>query len=228
VNGQIYRSNLERIQAQIETACLKSGRKPETVKLVTVTKSVEPTEIPVLLDLGLREFGENRWQVAKPKLELECAAQAAWHFIGTLQLNKVKYIVPRFQWIHSIDSTELGQAISQAAMKHDREINALVQVNVSGEQQKHGIYPEETFSVVEQLWRLPGIRLRGLMTMAPKTDDPESTRFVFRELARVLSDLQKKFDPDVMNQLSMGMSDDFPVAIEEGATIIRIGRSLLQ
>lgn len=225
---EVYERNLKSVEAEIEKVCEASGRARKEVMLVAVTKTVSSEAIPQLMAVGLRDFAENRWQVAKDKFTVPCAKEATWHFIGTLQLNKVKYIVPKFGWIHSVDSLALGQAISKQAGKSGVETNILVQVNISGEEQKHGIQPESARSLVRELSHLEGISVRGLMTMAPALDDVLQTRPVFSGLRELLSDLQKEFNPEVLNQLSMGMSNDFSVAIEEGATMVRIGRRLMQ
>ncbi len=224
----IYERNLREVEFEIEQACRNSGRKREDVSLIAVTKTVSPDAIIPLLQTGLNEFAENRWQVAREKFSIEEAKQATWHFIGTLQINKVKYIVPRFAWIHSIDSLTLGQAVSTCAVKNGTVSNILIQVNISGEEQKHGIRPEDAQGLIRELSLLPGLSVRGLMTMAPNTDDRDLIRSVFQGLRELLTTLQQEFDPAILNQLSMGMSNDFPIAIKEGATMVRVGRRLMQ
>ncbi len=225
---EIYDTNLKSVEVEIDQACRASGRAKQEVTVVAVTKTVAPEAIPDLMSVGLRHFAENRWQVAKDKFAVAGATDATWHFIGTLQMNKVKYIVPRFQWIHSVDSLELGQAIHNQALKCGLVANVLVQVNVSGEEQKHGIGPENATHLLRELSQLSGLSVRGLMTMAPNCDNVELTRPVFYGLRKLLNRLQQEYNPNIFNQLSMGMSNDFPVAIEEGATMVRIGRRLMQ
>lgn len=228
VKKSAYARNFREVELGIEEACMKSGRKREDVRLIAVTKTVTPESITPLLQVGLDHFAENRWQVAREKFAMDEAEKATWHFIGTLQVNKIKYIVPRFSWIHSVDSISLGQAISAYAVRHGSVSNILVQVNISGEEQKHGIRPEDAKPIIRELVKLPGLSVRGLMTMAPNMDDVELTRPVFRGLRELLANMQQEFNPNEFNQLSMGMSNDFSVAIEEGATMIRIGRKLMQ
>lgn len=223
-----YERNLKEVELEITEACAKSNRKREDVLLIGVTKTVTPLAIEPLLQAGLNHFAENRWQVAREKFSAPGATDATWHFIGSLQQNKVKYIVPRFSWIHSVDSLELGQAISDHAVRNGIETNILIQVNISGEEQKHGIHPEETNKLIDGLQGLPGLSVRGLMTMAPNTDDTSNIRSVFRNLRELLVDMQREFGTSALNQLSMGMSNDFAIAIEEGATMVRIGRRLMQ
>lgn len=222
-----YQHNLDYIKHNILEACAKVRRNPEDVRLIAVTKTVDETALEPLLALGLRDFGENRWQQAKPKLEHSLAGQGTWHFIGRLQMNKVKYIAPRFDWVHSIDSLELVQAISQHAVALQRVIRILLQVNVSQEASKAGFAPEEAFTVAKQVRDLPGVVLSGLMTMAPQSDIMESTRPIFRGLREVRDDLVRRLDVP-LPELSMGMSDDYSVAVEEGATMVRLGRALLE
>ncbi len=228
VGTEVYERNLKSVEADIENACTVSGRSRKEIMLVAVTKTVSPEVIPQFMSLGIRDFAENRWQVAKEKFTIPDASEAMWHFIGTLQINKVKYVVPKFSWIHSVDSLALGQAIHNQALKLGVKPNILVQVNISGEEQKHGIRPEDAQNLVRDLSQLSGLCVRGLMTMAPDYHDVEETRSVFRGLRELLSQLQKEFNSEVLNQLSMGMSNDFSVAIQEGATMVRIGRRLMQ
>jgi PLP dependent protein len=228
VMKSIYERNLEEVEEEISQACMRCNRKREDIQLIGVTKTVSKDAVEPLLLAGLDHFAENRWQVAREKFTVDAAGRATWHFIGTLQKNKVKYIVPRFPWIHSVDSIELGQAIHEYAARIHCVTNILIQVNISGEEQKHGILPEEAKRVVRELWALPGISVRGLMTMAPNTEDTAFIRSVFHGLRELLVDLQEEFGSDVLNQLSMGMSSDFPIAIEEGATMVRVGRRIMQ
>jgi PLP dependent protein len=224
----IYERNLKEVESEISEACARSGRSRKDVQLVAVTKTVSPAAIEPLLLCGLDQFAENRWQVARDKFTVTAAEKATWHFIGSLQLNKVKYIVPRFSWIHSVDSIELGQAISQHANQNGLTTNILIQVNVSGEEQKHGVTPADVKKMLMELQNLPGITVRGLMTMAPNTDDTPFIRSVFRDLRMLLLDIKKEFDSAKLNELSMGMSNDFVLAVEEGATMVRIGRRLMK
>ncbi len=223
----VYEKNLELVRQKIEEACIRANRRPETVRIIGVTKTVTPEAIPLWLDTGLRDFGENRWQHARDMLTAAGADQATWHFIGHLQTNKAKYVVRNFHWIHSVDSVELANEISSVAVRNRVTVNCLVQVNVSGEATKHGVPPAEAESLAATMASLPGIRLRGLMTMAPRTDDAEQIRAVFRGLRELRDKVQAALGLEDFTELSMGMSEDFPIAIEEGATMVRLGRVLM-
>lgn len=222
-----YQHNLDYIKQNIVQACAKVQRNPEEVRLIAVTKTVDETALEPLLAVGLHDFAENRWQQAKLKLDHTLANQATWHFIGRLQMNKVKYIAPRFDWVHSIDSLELVQVLNQHAVSLARTIRVLFQINVSQEASKAGFAPEEAFAAAKQVRDMPGVVLSGLMTMAPQSDVMETTRPVFRALREVRDDLVQRLDVR-LPELSMGMSDDYPVAVEEGATMVRLGRALLE
>jgi PLP dependent protein len=224
----MYRQNFLEVKHQIEEACQNVNRDANEVRIIGVTKTVSATEIGPLLQAGLQEFGENRWQQAKPKLEIPESKEAVWHFIGRLQQNKVKYVVPNFDWIHSVDSVELGQAIHEMATKYQKQMNCLVQVNVSGEETKAGVHPEQVESLIQSLIAFRGLSIRGLMTMAPIVSDMEETRPVFRKLRELLHHLQERFPNLELTELSMGMSEDFPIAVEEGATMVRIGRRIME
>lgn len=218
---------VEEIRARVEEACRRSRRHPDGVRIVAVTKTATPDVLPALYAAGIRDVGENRWQMARDKLQHPAASQFVWHFIGTLQTNKVKYVAPRFHWIHSLDRPELAHALSEEAVRRGLVLNVLVQVNISGEAQKHGVAPEDAERLVRLARELPGLSLRGLMTMAPVASRPEDVRHVFAGLRKLLHDLRSRLSLEGFDQLSMGMSDDFEVAVEEGATMIRIGRRLV-
>ncbi len=222
-----YRKRLAEVEDAIAAACRRAGRAPQEVRVIAVTKYVGPERLGDLLAAGLRELGENRWQQAREKLMRPEAGAATWHFIGRLQKNKVKAVVRHFAWIHSIDSVELGTFVAAQAAAAGREVNCLLQVNVSGEATKAGLPPEEVSAAAQALVRLEGIRLRGLMTMAPVTDDPESVRPVFAALRQLRDEVRQQLGDPAFSELSMGMSDDFPAAVAEGATMVRIGRRLV-
>ncbi|CAM3835280.1 YggS family pyridoxal phosphate-dependent enzyme [Alicyclobacillus pomorum] len=216
------------IRRTIAEACQRANRSPEEVRVIGVTKTVQPDAIAALRTAGLHDFGENRWQHAKEMLTAPGAEGATWHFIGHLQQNKVKYVVRHFSWIHSVDSLELAKAISDQAVKVGKAIHVLIQVNVSGEEQKYGLRPEQVPQVATEVSALPGLNLRGLMTMAPHTEDQAWIRSVFRGLKDLQRDLLAAgFAPEEVAELSMGMSEDFPIAVEEGASMVRIGRRLM-
>lgn len=223
-----YLGKLAQIQADIRMACERVQRHPEDIRMIAVTKTVDESALAPLLGAGVREFGENRWQQAKPKLEHPLAGQAIWHFIGHLQLNKAKYIAPRFQMVHSVDSFELAQALSHyRSLSQQEPLRLLLQVNISGEETKSGLRPAELQPVAQRILQLPHVLLDGLMTMAPQAADIELTRPVFRGLRSLRDELSHALGIP-LPQLSMGMSGDFTVAVEEGATMVRIGRRLLE
>jgi pyridoxal phosphate enzyme (YggS family) len=218
---------LAAVRAEMEAACVRSGRSSASLRLVAVTKTVDTAMVRRLVDVGLCEFGENRWQEAKPKVLEDYGQPVHWHFIGRLQTNKVKYVVPHFDWVHSVDSLALAQELDRRAQAHGKRMNVLIQVNVSGEASKAGVTEREVWPLLEQMLTLPGLSVRGLMTMAPYTDDPEMTRPVFRRLRELLEESTRLYPDAKLQELSMGMSNDFVVAIEEGATMVRIGRRLM-
>jgi pyridoxal phosphate enzyme (YggS family) len=217
------RANLENLRARVAAAAVRAGRDPGGIKIVAVTKTVAPERIKAAFQCGITDFGENRVQELVQKadiLDVECK----WHLIGHLQTNKVKYIIDRVCLIHSLDSIELANEISRRAEKAGRAMDVLVQVNVAGESTKYGIEPASALRFVKEVSRMENIRIRGLMTIAPLVSDPEEVRWVFAGLRQLLIDIRKEnIDNVSMDYLSMGMSNDFEVAIEEGANIIRPG-----
>jgi len=221
-----YKKLLNNIINQINQICKNINRDPSTIKIVGVSKYVDHTKLPYLLDAGIHVLAENRWQIAKPKLESERSHEVEWHFIGRLQTNKINFIVPRFSWIHSVDSVERLINISQSAERALCTVNCLLQVNISGELTKSGVSRGQVMDLAKLALTLPGINFRGLMTMAPHEDNSENTRTVFRGLKQLLDDIQYETGVKQIDQLSMGMSNDYQLAIEEGATIVRIGRKL--
>lgn len=215
---------LESIKQEINNACSKVNRKPEEVRLIAVTKYVSIDRAKEALDAGVMDLGENRdegllekWEILKDK--------PVWHYIGTLQTRKVKNIINIADYIHSLDRMSLAEEINKRA---ERLMNCLVQVNVSGEESKHGMAPEEVLPFIKKLQTLKNIRIAGLMTMAPLTDDEGILRSCFgklKELRDEIRTLNLDFAP--CTELSMGMSNDYSIAIEEGATMIRIGTALV-
>jgi len=220
--------NVQVVRNEIEAACAQGGRNPADVKLIGVTKTVTEDAILPLLNAGLNDFGENRWQQARAKLELPVAQSATWHFIGHLQLNKVKYIARHFDWIHSVDSVQLGEEISTCAARYGRTIRCLIQVNIAQEVQKYGLKANEVVDVIKEMQGLPHIELCGLMTMAPNTADVEETRLVFRELSLLQAHIRTHLSLPGFQELSMGMSNDYLTAIAEGSTMVRVGRRLME
>ena len=215
------------VSAQVNSACERSGRSPDEVRVIGVTKTVSSSALDFLLEVGVRDFGENRWQHARELLQHPRAKEATWHFIGHLQTNKVKYIVPNFAFIHSVDSVDLLSEVEHQAERFDRDMYALIQVNISGEETKYGIEPDEVRALLEASFKCSKTHVIGLMTMAPAGATESVVREVFRSLAALRKDLQQSLGLDSLTELSMGMSDDFEWAIEEGATMIRVGRRLM-
>ncbi|HEY8348605.1 MAG TPA: YggS family pyridoxal phosphate-dependent enzyme [Clostridia bacterium] len=215
--------NIDELRSRVAAAAARAGRDPAGIKIVAVTKTVEPERIMAAYQCGITDFGENRVQELVQKADI-MNVECKWHMIGHLQTNKVKYIIDRVCMIHSLDSIELANEINRRAEKAGRIMDALVQVNVAGESTKYGVEPASAPDFVKEVSRMGNIRIRGLMTIAPLVSDPEEVRWVFRGLRQLLIDIGKEnIDNVSMEYLSMGMSNDFEVAIEEGANIIRPG-----
>lgn len=218
--------NLKKVQEEIEESCRKAGRDPKDVTLIAVSKTKPAEDIMELYRAGQRDFGENYVQELREKAE-ELPKDIRWHMIGHLQRNKVKYIAGYIEMIHSVDSLALAETISKEAAKHDRVIPILLEVNVAGEDTKFGLSPEEVPAMAEAISHLPNVVLRGFMTSAPFVDDPEENRVHFRKLAHLSVDsTSKNHDNNMVDVLSMGMSNDYKVAVEEGATMVRVGTSI--
>lgn len=222
-----YSERLALVHAEIEAAARKALRDRSEVRLIGVTKTVDASAVAHLLDAGITDFGENRWQHARELLGHPRAKEGTWHYIGHLQSNKVKYVVPNFSFIHSIDSLLLAREIEQFAVKHGRKVHGLIQVNVSGEETKFGIHPEEAFSVLHASKDFEALHVAGLMTMAPADATDNEIRGFFRSLRQLRDDLRERTGAEDFTELSMGMSNDFAIAVEEGATMIRVGRRLM-
>lgn len=228
MNGWIeqVRGNWQRVLERIEQACRRSGRSPDEVTVIAVTKYLEVEQMRWLFELGVEHVGENRVQAAKPKYD-HLGDRGTWHFIGHLQTNKVRDVVGRFAYVHSLDRLSLAQELDKRAAKMGIPVNCFLQVNVSGEETKSGINPQEVKPFVETIGNMKYIRVIGLMTMAHRTDDPEETRPVFRRLRELRDEVRAMGIPNVpAEHLSMGMSGDFEVAVEEGATFVRLGQIL--
>jgi PLP dependent protein len=217
-------AKLEQVRQQIEESCRKAGRNPEEVTVIAVTKYVSTDRAVEALEAGITNLGENRDEGLLEKWQV-LADKPVWHFIGTLQSRKVKNIIDKVEYIHSLDRLSLAEEINKRA---GHVTNCLIQVNVSGEESKHGVAPDKVIDFIESLRYYQNIRVAGLMTMAPLTDDEELLRNCFRGLKKLrdqIQSLQYEFAP--CTELSMGMSNDFAIAIEEGATMVRIGTALV-
>lgn len=215
-------SNYQKVKSAIASAAERVGRDPLSVQLVAVTKTVGIETVQAAFSLGMADFGENRVQDAVEKVT--ALPEANWHFIGHLQSNKVKDVLPSFKLIHSLDRRSLAVALQKWAEKMNLEVSVLIQVNVSGEKSKFGLAPEELPEYLKYLCTLDRIKPCGLMTMAPYVDHAEQVRPFFRHL-RQLRDLHSEDLPG-LRELSMGMTNDYQVAVEEGATIVRIGSAI--
>ncbi len=221
--------NLKKIQQTISQSALKVGRDPKEVTLIGVSKKFPVEVIESAYGLGLRDFGENRAQEYRDKmrrLSPELLRGTRWHFVGQLQSNKVKYLLNHCYLIHSLDRWSVVEEMVSLAGKEGINWSALVQVNVSGEKSKGGLSPQELPDFLRDVSQYPAIRVEGLMTMAPLVDDPEEARPYFRNLATLAKEMQVLMPNLSLRHLSMGMSDDFSIAIEEGATLIRVGEAL--
>lgn len=212
-------ANLQKIRATVAEAAHKTGRTGEQVRLVAVTKNVSSERITEAAQLGVSEFGENRVQEALPKIE--AFPYAHWHFIGHLQTNKVKFVAPRFHLIHSLDRLKLASALNDWGEKKEQVIRALVQVNISGEKSKYGLSLPELSDFLGEVCNYPFLKIEGLMTIAPYINNPEEVRPYFRSLYQCFASVN--FPGVEMRYLSMGMSNDYKVAVEEGSNLVRIG-----
>ena len=210
----------------MEEACRVSGRNPEEVSLIAVSKTKPVSMLQEAYDAGCRDFGENKVQEIMDKID-RLPSDIRWHMIGHLQTNKVKYIVGKVFLIHSVDSLHLAEAISKEAVKQNTTVNILIEVNVAKENTKYGAMAEDTVSLVEKIALLPGICVKGLMTIAPYVENPQENRQYFVKLRQLAVDIKSKNIDNVhMDILSMGMTGDYKVAIEEGATYVRVGTGI--
>lgn len=230
--------NINTVRAIITASCQQAGRSPTDVTLVAVSKTHPPEKLAAAVAAGLQHFGENRVEEAETKIPVvNEAVQPAltWHMIGHIQSRKAKAVVPLFDVVHSVDSLRLAERLAKLAAAAGRTLPIFLEVNISGEESKHGLIASNwanDAAVRTALWaqvgailKLPGVQVRGLMTMAPFLDEMEATRPFFADLAKLRAALSESFETDLPD-LSMGMTNDYPVAIEEGATIIRVGRAI--
>lgn len=219
--------NLEYVRERMRLACKRGGRNPEDVKLIGVTKTVPVERIREAVESGLTILGENYIQEARKKAEALSDLPISWHFIGHLQSNKAKTAVEFCEWIHTLDRESLARELDRQAHKHQRQVPVLIQVNVGNEDTKSGIPPEELLPFVRSLLPYDGLSLRGLMGLPPYLDNPEEVRPYFRQLRALLDEMRDCVaSPEITRELSMGMSHDFEVAIEEGATFVRVGTAI--
>ena len=222
----MIKENLDDVRENIRKAIERSGRVAEEVCLIAVSKTKPVEMLMEAYEAGMRDFGENKVQELTTKFD-EMPKDIRWHMIGHLQTNKVKYIVDKAFLIHSVDSLKLAREISKEAQKKGVDCSVLMEVNVANEDSKYGFLCEEVADAVEQIAKLPNIFVKGLMTVAPYVDDPEENRPIFRKLKQLSVDITRKnIDNVSMEVLSMGMSGDYTVAIEEGARYVRVGTSI--
>ena len=228
---QLLRDRLAAIRLRIVAAAGRAGRDPSEVTLVAVSKTHDAEMVASAYRAGMHLFGENRVEEAGPKSEVVArlispSPPPAWHMIGHVQSRKARAVLPWAAMVHSVDTIKLARRLSSTNVKRGEDLPILLEINVSGEKSKYGFDPHDLVRAIETIAPLPGIEIQGLMTMAPIMPDPEEARPVFRALRHLRTDLIKQFPDLNWQHLSMGMTDDFEVAIEEGATIIRVGRAI--
>lgn len=220
------KENLFEVKERIKEAALRGGRDPEAVELIAVSKTMGIPLIKEAILAGQKLFGENRVQEAMEKIK-EIGREVRWHMIGHLQKNKVKYIFDHFDMVHSVDSLSLAKEIDKSGEKHGRVMDILVQVNISGEETKFGAEASETIKLIKEMAGYEHISIKGLMTMPPFFGNPEEARPYFAKLRELRDEIEKEGIERVsMKELSMGMSGDYEVAVEEGATMVRVGTAI--
>ena len=223
---ETIKNNLKIINEKIKKAALKVNKNLQEIKLVAVTKTATIEQIKEAISAGVKIIGENKVQEAKEKYQI-LSADIEWHLVGHLQTNKVKYAIEIFDLIHSVDSIKLAKEIDRRSQQFGMITNVLVEVNTSGEEAKYGIKPEEVEPFIKEISEFSRIKIRGLMTIAPIAEDKEEVRPYFRKLRELSKEIKSKNIKNVkMDYLSMGMTEDFEVAIEEGANMIRVGRGI--
>ena len=222
----MIKENLEEVEARIKRACERSGRERSEVTLISVSKTKPVEMLQEAYDAGSRDFGENKPQEIREKYP-QLPADIRWHMIGHLQRNKIKYIIDKVCMIHSVDSIRLAEAIDEEAKKHGIVMPVLIEVNVAEEESKFGVHLDEVESLIRQISELSNIQVQGLMTIAPFTENAEDNRIYFRKLRNLYVDIKdKNIDNVNMCNLSMGMTGDYEVAVEEGATMVRVGTGI--
>ncbi len=222
-------SNLAQIRERIELAAGRVNRDPATVTLVAVSKTKPMAAIEAAYAAGQRDFGENRLEELWQKVEAAKSRgldDIRWHMIGTIQSRKTSQAIGPFTLVHSVDRVKIANRLNRDAIAENCVLSVLLEINVSGESSKHGFAPTTLKNEINALLALPALQIRGLMTMAPFVDDAEATRPVFRQLCRLRDQLQQAAPAATINELSMGMTNDFEVAVEEGATIVRVGSAI--
>lgn len=222
----MIQENYLNVKERVRQACERAGRKEEDVLLIAVSKTRTNEEIEEAAKAGARVFGENKPQELRDKADI-LSKDYEWHMIGHLQTNKIKYIIERAALIHSVDSYKLAEAVNKEAEKRNMTANILVQVNIADEASKFGLDKDEVEAMIRQISLLPNVKIKGLMTVPPFVENPEENRAHFRNMRQLFIDIKEKNIDNVdMNELSMGMTGDFEVAIEEGATMVRVGTGI--
>lgn len=218
--------NLAEVQEKVAAAAKRAGRDPKDIQLLPVSKTKPVEDMRVLMEKGVTAFGENYVQEIRQKYE-ELGDAVTWHMIGHLQRNKVKYIIDKVAMIHAVDTIELAEQIEKEAVKHSCEMDVLMEVNIAKEESKWGFSAEEAQEAAARIGQFPHVHLKGLMTSAPITEDPETNRKYFEGLRKLSEKIgSQHYDNVTMDVLSMGMTQDYEVAIEEGATIVRVGTAI--
>ena len=222
----MLKENLDYVEEEIRKACERSGRKRSEVELIAVSKTKPAEMLQEAYNLGVRVFGENKAQELSEKYDI-LPKDIKWHMIGHLQRNKIKYIIDKVELIHSVDSVRLAEAIEKEAAKRNITVNVLIEVNVAREESKFGLLPEEIDQFVDKVKDFSHICVKGLMTIAPNVENPEKNRSIFAHLRKLSVDIASKNAHNInMSILSMGMTNDYQVAVEEGATMVRVGTGI--
>ena len=218
--------NYETVVENVKKACVRAGRNPEEVTVIAVSKTKPLSDIEELIAHGVTEFGENKVQEMTDKYE-HVSKPVHWHLIGHLQTNKVKYIVDKACLIHSVDSVHLAKEIEKEAAKKNAVVNVLIEVNIAHEESKFGINETDVYDLIEAIKDFPHVHVMGLMTIAPFVENPEDNRIYFHKMYQLSLDIKSKnIDNIDMNVLSMGMTNDYEIAVEEGATMVRVGTAI--
>ncbi len=224
---RLISENLSKVKERINSIAVGSGRDPHDITLIVISKTRSADIVNMAIDCGIRHFGENKIQEAVPKINdlNKRHSDLKWHMVGHLQTNKAKIAIMNFDMIQSVDSIKLARKISSIAQQLQKNVDILIEVNISGEESKYGINPDDVEQINGEIASLPNINVRGLMTIGPLTSDVADIRNAFRRMRRIFKDMQDS-EKDDFNILSMGMTDDYEIAIQEGSTMIRLGRAI--
>lgn len=226
ISAEQLAENITYVRTAIAQSAERAGRDPRDITLVAVSKTMPLELVRMAYNFGITQFGENRVQDALPKIEAFHPRDVSWHMIGHVQSNKAKKVIGPFALVHSVDSLRLAEALNRHASEQGMRLPILLQVNIAGEVSKEGMSPDQAPDLARRIAALPSLQVEGLMTIAPLVENPEDVRPVFRSLRLLRDHLQDEAPQSAWQHLSMGMTDDYRVAIEEGATIVRIGRAI--